>query len=221
MFETELQLQKKFVENLHNSKQTNEFIHEEFNARFGNVDIIKVIYNGEVTLSISQAKALTKISNARVIAYLHKKSLRTLNYLIKKTGYSKNQILLSIAELKKLKMIIEVKPDRYLIKDEFNFPNIKFISFEAKLKDWKKAISQSLRNNNFSYKSYVVMPLKDAKYLHNKQSHYFEVYNIGLIGVDDNKNVTFIEPKQNLEYQVSPLFINSIGKIICKKEQVC
>lgn len=219
MFENELDLQKTFIKNLEKNK--NEFIHEEFNARFGNVDIVKVIYNGSHDLTSEQAKILSDVCNARVIAYLHKTAIRTLDYLTNKTGYTKTQVLTSIGLLKKNKMICEIKSERYIINEDFHFPKIKFIAFEAKLKDWKKAISQSLRNTNFSYKSYVVMPLKTAEFLSKKHKNYFKIYNIGLIGVDKNFNKTFIKPIKKETKKVNPLFINALGKMVYQKEQVC
>ena len=83
MFETELQMQKEFIRLLNLDKKATQNILEEFNARFGNVDVVLTdIENMNITMTKSQAKILSTYSTALVVAFLHKKKAHTLKYLI-------------------------------------------------------------------------------------------------------------------------------------------
>ena len=221
MFKSELELEIKFIEQLNKFKTDNEHIIQQFNARFGNVDVIKVIMNNPLNVSASQAEILSIHANAMVVAFLHKKQSRTLNYLIKKTGYTKEYLLNIISNLKKEKIIVEINSQKFIISEDFKFPKLKFNAYELKLKDWKKAINQAVKNTNFAYASFVVMPDKEAIKINNKYSNIFSNYNIGLIGVNDNSFITYIRPKNEIQsYFVNPILISSIAKYsLLTKEQ--
>ncbi len=220
MFESEFELQQIFFNQLEISKNKNTNILQEFNARFGNVDVVEVDFNSfKNTLSTTQAELLSIYSNALVVAYLHKNKTRSYNYLLNQTGYSKDYLNSILLNLEKANIISEIDYKKYIINNDFQFPNLKFNSYELKLKDWKKAILQATRNTVFSYKSFVVMPNKEAIKLKEKYSEVFELYNIGLIGVTKQTNYKYISPKvQNHSYNISPVFISSIAKYVCQKE---
>lgn len=221
MFNNELELQKKFISIIEEKKKENEFISEEFNARFGNVDIIKVKYNNYPILTKEQAKILSNISSARIVGLLHKNSPRKLEYLIKITGYEKEYILSKISKLKKEKIIIEREYQKYVISNQFVFPKLYFSAYEAKLTDWKKAISQALKNKNFASESYIVMPLKKANNLISKNNNIFNIYNIGLIGVTDNSIIILHKPKSEMRNrETHPMLISSVAKFLLLEKQV-
>ena len=102
MFETELQMQKEFIKLLSLNKKQNQNILEEFNARFGNVDVVMTDYNNlKITMTKSQAEILSNYSTALVVAFLHRKKAHTFNYLIDKTGYTEEYLLSILATLKR------------------------------------------------------------------------------------------------------------------------
>lgn len=220
MFESEFELQQIFFNQLENIKNTNTNILQEFNARFGNVDIVEVDFDCfKNTLNNAQAELLSIYSNALVVGYLHKNTSRTFKYLLNKTGYTEDYLNSIILALEKVNIIFEANPNKYTICPDFQFPNLKFNSYELKLKDWKKAILQATRNTSFSYKSFVVMPNKEALKLKEKYSDIFTLYNIGLIGVTKSTHYKYISPKvHNHKYSISPIFISSMAKCIYQKE---
>lgn len=220
MFESEFELQKIFFNQLENIKDANTNILQEFNARFGNVDIVEVDFSCfQNTLSTLQAELLSIYSNALVVGYLHKNTSRTFKYLINKTGYTEDYLNSILLTLKKANIVLETNSNKYTICHDFKFPNLKFNSYELKLKDWKKAILQATRNTVFSYKSFVVMPNEEAIKLKEKYSDLFNLYNIGLIGVTKSTHYRYISPKvKNHKYSISPVFISSMAKCICRKE---
>ncbi len=89
MFKYEIELQNIFIKLLNKKRKTNEYISSEFNARFGNVDIVKVKYKNNISLTKNQANVLSNVAITKIMGYLHKNSPRTLSYLIKNSGYTK------------------------------------------------------------------------------------------------------------------------------------
>ena len=215
MFETELQMQKEFIRLLDLNKKQNQNILEEFNARFGNVDVVMTDYdNLKITMTKSQAEILSNYSTALVVAFLHRKKAHTFNYLIDKTGYTEEYLLSILATLKKENIILE-ENNKFIICDNFKFPNLKFTAYELKLKQWKKAVLQAIKNKNFAYQSYVVMPDLIASKLSKNNSEIFKEYDIGLICINKNSLKYYIQsPNKNKNYSINPIFISSIAKCL-------
>lgn len=213
MFDNELSLQQRFVELKEKNQKKNESILSEFNARFGNVDIVEVIVSNSNLLNYEQAKILSRYQNAKVLAFLHKKAVRTFDYLKKCTDYSDKSLSDILSKLVKSNIIIECAKHRYVVHDGFQFPALQFISYEAKLMKWKKAILQAVINKKFSSYSYVVLPIELAKKLQLNNIVYFQNYNIGLIGVSDTKlEYLFYPKKENVKTSINPALITSIAK---------
>lgn len=84
-----------------------------------------------------------------------------------------------------------------------NEENFSFVSFELKLKNWKRAAKQAFRHKSFSNVSYVVIGSKAAKAAVDNID-FFKQYNIGLATFDNN-NVFEIhfKPKLNEPYSSS------------------
>lgn len=213
MFTSELCLQERFIELKRNELNENETLLSEFNARFGNVDIVQVIVDEHLLMPSEQAVLLSNYQFAKVIGYLHKKAVRTFDYLLKRTDYNDKVLSNLLSKLIKVNIIKEIATNRYVISNEFQFPVLQFISFEAKLTNWKKAILQATINKKFSSYSYVVLPLELAKKLQENNSNYFHNHNVGLIGVSNNKIEYLYKPKKDrVKLNINPSFISSIAK---------
>ncbi|MBU5250776.1 hypothetical protein KQI46_02325 [Lysinibacillus capsici] len=213
MFTSELCLQNKFIQLKEAELNKNEKILTEFNARFGNVDMVQVFINDSNLLSYDQANLLSSYQFAKVLAFLHKKAIRTFSYLQKCTDYGKKMLSSILSKLIKANIVTEINSNRYIISEEFEFPMLQFISYEAKLQKWKKAILQASINKKFSSYSYVVLPIELAYKLKQNKINYFHTYNVGLIGVSDNKIEYLFNPKkETLKFTINPSLISSIAK---------
>ena len=213
MFTSELCLQNKFIQLKEIELKDNEKILTEFNARFGNVDIVQVIINNSNVLSYEQANLLSTYQYAKVLAFLHKKAVRTFNYLQKSTDYGEKILSSILSRLIKVNIVTEINSNRYIIAEGFEFPILQFISYEAKLQKWKKAILQASINKKFSSYSYVVLPIELAKKLKQNKLNYFQTYNVGLVGVSDNEIEYLFNPKKEpVKFNVNPSLISSIAK---------
>ena len=215
MYKYEQDLQDKFRIMLENDMDNNEKIIEEFDARFGNVYLVKVSYNHLNSNTYNQFEILTNYSYAIVIAFLHKKQKRSLKYLIDKTGYTYDYIKNILNILKRNNIVIELSNNCYIINDEFKFPKLTFTSYELKLKDWQHAVLQAKKNEIFSFKSYVVMPVDIAKRIKNKHKDIFKLYNVGLIAVSEkNYKIIISCKKNNPKINSNPSLISSMAKSV-------
>lgn len=222
MFDKEIDMQKLFITQLKETITNNELIYEEFNGRFGNADVVKVILNNYSEISLSQMEVLKDYQCAKIAGYLHKQQCHSIKYLMDKTDYTYNNIISIINKLKKANIVMSDDKGMFLINKNFKFPNIEFISFELKLKNWKNAITQANKNKNFSSKSYIAVPMELAVKLNKKEKDIFKLYNVGLIGIDKNEYKVFYRPKiEKSKTSKNPTYISSLAKIIFnKKEQL-
>lgn len=213
MFNYEVELQNRFIEQLKVNNRDNLVV-PEFNARFGNVDIVSVNYRNQHRLSKEQASVLSVYQNSKVIGYLNKNAIRKYDFLLHQTGYTNSSLKTSLSKLIKSALVIEVEKNRFIINPEFEFPNLQISSYEAKLKDWKRAIIQANINKQFSSYSYIVVPLDLAQKLSTSKLDIFKSYNIGLIGVSNEISEYLIRPrKESLNLKKNPSFISSIAKL--------
>lgn len=75
--------------------------------------------------------------------------------------------------------------------------NIKFISWEFKLNDIKKAIAQAEASLEYCHKAFVVIPLEKEKIIREKYLPYLKIKKfIGVIGVElDGRWTMIYQPK--------------------------
>ncbi len=88
------------------------------------------------------------------------------------------------------------------------------VSFELKLKDWKRAAKQAFRYKSFSNISYVVLSSKSVNSALNN-IELFERYNIGLAKFDNESDFEILyKPESNKPFSdiLSQKLVNSIGR---------
>lgn len=98
-----------------------------------------------------------------------------------------------------------------------NNEKISIVSFELKLKDWKRAATQAFRYKSFSNIAYVVLPKKNIRSA-LRNIEIFKQYNIGLAKFDKDNNFEILfKPQESKPYSetLNKKLIYSIGK--CRK----
>ena len=70
------------------------------------------------------------------------------------------------------------------------------IAFEAKLRDWRRAIYQAYRNTTFALRSYVVLPERVARRA-EKSPEMFTNYGVGLCACADGELSVLIEARNS------------------------
>ncbi|MEL7049496.1 MAG: MarR family transcriptional regulator, partial [Pseudomonadota bacterium] len=85
--------------------------------------------------------------------------------------------------------LVRTVDNGYVLSPSGKTPRVLIWSFEGKLRNWQRALYQATRYRAFSHRSFVVMPEQCiAPALKNLDR--FKRAKIGLIGVDDDGNIT-------------------------------
>lgn len=80
----------------------------------------------------------------------------------------------------------------YFIQKKKYKPHVeKMIAIEAKLKDWKSGISQALRYQFFTHKSFLAYP---SEYVHRVDLELLKKCNVGLISVSNERIKIVFDP---------------------------
>mgnify|MGYP001851224697 CR=1 FL=1 len=217
MFEKEIDMQELLYKKYKNNPKN--IILKEFNGRFGNVDIVKVKINNNNILN-EQALLLSQQRYAFTVSFLHKNSKRTLDYLTKKTGYSRTIQLRILKKLISEKIVYKNENCYYLHKD-FVYPKIIFDSYELKLRDWKKALSQAIKNLEFSTFSWVVLPKEVCDNLKQDTIKLYNEYGIGILSLNINGKTKIIlkAKRNNNKRSNNSAYIVSINKFLIYQQQ--
>lgn len=212
MFNKELEMQELLYEKY--KKNPKNIVLKEFNGRFGNVDIVRVKVHG-YNINSNQASLLSQSRFAFTVSLLHKKSKRTLAFLMKKTGYNKTTQLNVLKKLINEKIVYEENNCYYLHKN-FVYPKLIFNSYELKLRDWKKALSQAIKNLEFSTFSWVVLPKQICDSLKRETLKLYSQYGIGIISLNINGDTKIIlkAKKNNATFLNNASYIVSLNKFI-------
>ena len=217
MFEKEIDMQELLYKKYKNNPKN--IILKEFNGRFGNVDIVKVKINNNNILN-EQALLLSQQRYAFTVSFLHKNSKRTLDYLTKKTGYSR---IIQLRILKKLisEKIVYKNENCYYLHKDFVYPKIIFDSYELKLRDWKKALSQAIKNLEFSTFSWVVLPKEVCDNLKQDTIKLYNEYGIGILSLNINGKTKIIlkAKRNNNKCSNNSAYIVSINKFLIYQQQ--
>ncbi|MGD7023603.1 hypothetical protein ACQCVK_13465 [Rossellomorea vietnamensis] len=196
-FENEDLLVNTFIKSLRIKKN---LILNEVDCWQGRADVAEVISENIQLLSseISQEQVslLRNLTCAKIISLLHYNSNRTTRFIYNKIGIQTKTIDAWLSKLIKAEIIVNVEVGKFRIHPEFLLPNVKFIAYEVKLYNWKRALYQAIQYKGFANKSYVVMPHKNIKpAINNLQA--FVANNIGLIEVYNDGSFKTILQSRN------------------------
>lgn len=118
-----------------------------------------------------------------LFSYLQGMESVSLDELInsKRFGTS-GEVIKSIIEMERVKAVD--------VRDNVIYPrtsNVKMVAFEAKVKNWKKAITQAAAYLKYADESYVVLPREFSEDAMNNK-HLFTSSGVGLIVIDRQGN---------------------------------
>lgn len=117
-----------------------------------------------------------------------------------------------IRDLEMVGFVKKLKNGKFKVVNEI-FPVANQItSIECKLKDWKRALSQAIRYQDFSHTSWVILDASSKNNV-NKNIDQFEKFNIGLAIADSIGNFEVLNsPQRNEPKHISSYwFANSIA----------
>lgn len=124
------------------------------------------------------------------------------------TAYSKKVI----RDLESVGFIRRLKNGKFKVANEIVPVANQITSIECKLKDWKRALSQAIRYQDFSHTSWVVLDASSKNNV-NKNIAQFEKFNIGLAIADSIGNFEVLNsPRKSEPKHISSYwFANSIA----------
>ena len=151
---------------------------EEVGLGFGFADL--VIAELKESLNLPEREKLSPV-DINVYQVVNRKKKVSFETVKKITGIRQNEVKKS-----------------FELNTKYKLPFKKSIAFEAKLSNWKRAITQAYRYKWFADYSYVVLDEAHANQAINNLSQ-FEKYNVGLLTISVEGNVkTYYRPKRQL-----------------------
>lgn len=168
-----------------------DLIFEEVQSVQGIPDYVGLVFNTaneiEVIKKILRME-MNSINNiSKILPYIKRKEPHGIEYLSRKTNLQANTINNVLLNLKNEKIINEIEESKYILSIDFDFSDVEIWSFELKLKNWKRAVFQSLRYKIFSDYVYIVMP-DNMREIINTYKKTFRDFNIGVLIYDEKRN---------------------------------
>ncbi len=150
---------------------------------------------------------------ARILSVLSKKGFLSFDSIIVRGGLTNSHFKKSIKTLEEISAVEKNKKGDYRLGKTFNLPDIKLLSLEFKLSNWRSALQQSLRYRTFSSHVSVVMPSnKRAVLVKNQES--FRQFKIGAAVYNiKNKELEFIVKPIRCGALSGRLYVDALGRI--------
>ncbi|WP_141552618.1 MULTISPECIES: helix-turn-helix transcriptional regulator [Bacillus cereus group] len=193
---------------------TNKYIiKREIDCWQGRADLVTAEVKGDSCINNEQAIAMSNLTNAQILALLHKKAPRSIQYLRNKTCLSEQTVKKSLRELMNLNVVTIDYKGNYIFHSDFQIPKVTFNAYEAKLHNWKRALYQAIQYYGFSQYSWVIMP---EQYIKPAQQNIysFKENGIGLIGMDKHGNrKIYLKAKKNQPSRKA-FYLVGIGKML-------
>lgn len=193
MFRYEKDLVDVFLERYLSKRQT--LLIREMKIRWGNIDLVE-ISNMSLPFSKQQCQVLSKPSCAKIFMKLKNKMLISKEKLIEGLGLSESTLNRALSELVKESLVVREK-NKFRRNIDFVFPKVVISGYEAKLTDYSKALYQARQNKEFVDYSYMVFPMDVAENIVEKHKETIYTFNLGLIGVSEDKVKVYIKPHKN------------------------
>ncbi|NDL65871.1 hypothetical protein [Acerihabitans arboris] len=212
-FSLELELVNIFHQFLKSNYNNSHLIERELNCDFGIADLVlfktKRITNNNINLSLISpdwAYSLRKLTYRKIF------STKDFSQL---TNSSINSSQKALKEFSKAGYCEQFSVDTWRKNIQPTLISDHIISFEAKLKNWKRAIWQACRYKTFSNESWVILDyVNENPAVKNIQS--FIDFNIGLASVTKSGEVR-IHHKPKPEQHHSDIALWKANALIAKK----
>lgn len=190
---TFLSVYKKFFNNFFKKTVVRQFAIEEFDSKFGIADIVIGSY-----IPYLSSQKLRKGIDPNWLTPLVHLDLNTtidIDQFMSTFDVSKSTARQKLKEYSEANFLKPIGKNKYKIVKNYELIIDTVISFEAKLRNWKKALTQAYRYKRFSNYSFVLL---DEKYVNPaiKNISLFKKYNIGLITMKKNTFITYYIPQK-------------------------
>jgi predicted transcriptional regulator len=214
----ELSFLKKFIESNFFSnfiEENDDFtlLQEPFTG-FGYTDLVCIIWNKNNFNNWNAARNNLLIIDIKILHHLYRiKKYKSALELRIELGFSQKEIISSLARLFDAGLISSGSDDKYRIRKKSDVFYIKkIVSIEAKLKNWRGALNQTINNFNYSSESYTLFP--ENKISDNMIKNYNQ-YDVGIISFNETSRILKYSKKNTIPLTFhSWLFNEYIGRIL-------
>lgn len=178
-FETERALVNEFVSTRRSGRSSQKLLRTEFDATNGRADIVQISlrqnWHGDTTLGKIQPRWAYTL---KAMPYRRRFSTAAFEKLTGTTRSTARAVIKRFVDLKYCKPA--TKPDHW-IKQKQPVPLIReIVSIEAKLRNWRRALSQAYRYLDYAHRSWVLLDASHAKSA-IRNLDQFKRLNVGLV----------------------------------------
>ena len=158
------------------------------------------------------ADSLISPSKALILSRLRYGAPRSQSYLLRMTGIAPQQFRRYINELTRAELIQVHESSAVSLACRLPWHMVDIVSYEAKLKDWRRALHQAIGYRAFSHSVRVVMPVAGARRA-EQLVDTFRTNGIGLIAVDDGATHVVIRSRKRRPAS-RKLYLMAVGAIV-------
>lgn len=178
----------------------------------GRADLVVAKMKTQYQISQEGLELLNRLGHATILALLHKKRPLTFATIASKSGLSLSTLKKYLNELKQANVVQISETGGYLLHSDILLPQIEFHAYEAKLRDWRRALYQAINYYGFAQYSSVVMPERFIKpALENLWT--FEANGVGLLSYSFDGLKIHLKPKRNRPRKRS-FHLVGIGRVL-------
>jgi predicted transcriptional regulator len=214
----ELGFLEKFIE----SNFFSNFIAEDENfmllqepfTGFGYTDLVCIIWRKNSFDDWNTARNYLLIDDIRILHHLYRiNKYKSALELRTELGFSQKKIISSLLKLLDAGLISSGTNDKYKICKKSDIFHIKkIVSIEAKLKDWRRALNQTINNFYHSSESYTLFP--ESK-ISDRIIENYNQYDVGIISFNESSRILKQSKKNTIPATFNSwLFNEYIGRTL-------
>jgi len=208
-------LNSNFFENL--AYREKYFLLQEPYTGLGFPDLVCIIWNENIKGKWAEERNNLKLNDIKILHHLYNNKIyKSISKISRELNFSLRDAQKSIEKLNEADLILINDKNKAKIKkiNEIFFVE-EIISIEAKLKNWRKALEQSVNNTLFSSQSYILFPQKNIT---KNLIHEYNDTGIGIISFDSSYSVVKKAKKQKIPASLTSwLFNEHIGRYLWQK----
>lgn len=150
---------------------------------------------------------------SRILAAIKSEAGRTEEYLLRKAGVEYSTFKRWMSELNKANLVSITDSGSFVGGAELEIPVTEIVSFEFKLRNWRRAFAQSKHYRSFSHRVFVVMPPRPAALMYEAIESIMIRFNIGLISHSSNATSEVLIPSKKNRPRSRADLIRAIGML--------
>jgi predicted transcriptional regulator len=181
---------------------------------FGYTDLVCIVWSKNSFGNWNMARNNLLLDDIKILHHLYRiKKYKSALELKIELGGSQKKIISSLLKLFDAGLIFSSSDGRYKICKKSDIFHIKkIVSIEAKLKDWRRALNQTINNFYYSSESYTLFP--ENKISDNMIKNYNH-YDVGIISFSESSRILKQSKKNTIPSTFNSwLFNEYIGRTL-------